>query len=85
MLSRTVFAAVLTLIGSIGPTRAPHANLTEATQLRQACSAELTRYCPVTPVMVQPQAVCLHQYYLDLSLTCRNALKRVGATGSGPT
>ena len=84
-LPRAGLAALFLVTGLTVPARAQHVNQTEAKQLQGACGPELTRYCPGTPVTVQPLTICLHQYYLDLSLICRNALKQQSAAGNGPT
>ena len=84
LLPRAGLGALL-LAGLAGPVWAQHVSQAEGNRVQSACSAELTRYCPGARVTVQPMAICLRQYYLDLSLTCRNALKPQGTAGSGPT
>jgi hypothetical protein len=42
----------------------------------KACQPELTRYCARSSAGLHQMSGCLRSYYINLSLICRNALKR---------
>ncbi len=89
---RLALAATL-LLAVLSPLHGPRLGLAVADKVQKACSADYIKYCnPLNPgatnllnpsPTVHVQKGCLHQYWTNLTPSCRGALQAGAGAGAG--